>query len=139
MEHIRYWAAGVGAALGDFFGGMDGLLTVLVAFVVLDYITGVLCAVIEKCLSSETGFKGICQKVMIFCLVGYGEPPRHADHRQRQHAQNRRDFLLLRQRRHLHHRKRRAHRPARAGEAKKGHGATEGEVNAEIIVKNQGD
>ena len=70
MEHIRYWAAGVGAALGDFFGGMDGLLTVLVAFVVLDYITGVLCAVIEKCLSSETGFKGICQKVMIFCLVG---------------------------------------------------------------------
>ena len=70
MEHIRYWAAGVGAVLGDFFGGMDGLLTVLVAFVVLDYITGVLCAVIEKCLSSETGFKGICQKVMIFCLVG---------------------------------------------------------------------
>lgn len=70
MEHIRYWAAGVGAVLGDFFGGMDGLLTVLVAFVVLDYITGVLCSVIEKCLSSETGFKGICQKVMIFCLVG---------------------------------------------------------------------
>ena len=44
MEHIRYWAAGAGAVLGDFFGGMDGLLTVLVAFVVLDYITGVLCA-----------------------------------------------------------------------------------------------
>ena len=70
MEHIRYWAAGVGAVLGNFFGGMDGLLTVLVAFVVLDYITGVLCAVVEKRLSSETGFKGICQKVMIFCLVG---------------------------------------------------------------------
>ena len=70
MEHIRCWAAGIGAILGDFFGGMDGLLTVLVAFVVLDYITGVLCSVIEKCLSSETGFKGICQKVMIFCLVG---------------------------------------------------------------------
>lgn len=70
MEHIRYWAAGIGAILGDFFGGMDGLLTVLVAFVVLDYITGVLCAVVEKRLSSETGFKGICQKVMIFCLVG---------------------------------------------------------------------
>ena len=42
----------------------------LVAFVVLDYITGVLCAIVEKRLSSETGFKGICQKVMIFCLVG---------------------------------------------------------------------
>ena len=47
MEHIRCWAAGVGAVLGDFFGGMDGLLNVLVAFVVLDYITGVLCAVVE--------------------------------------------------------------------------------------------
>ena len=70
MEHIRCWAAGIGAILGDFFGGMDGLLTVLVAFVVLDYITGVLCAIVEKRLSSETGFKGICQKVMIFCLVG---------------------------------------------------------------------
>ena len=61
----------------------------------------------------------------------HGEPPRHTDHRQRQHAQNRRGFLLLRQRRHLHHRKRRAHRPARAGEAKKGHGAAEGEVKEE--------
>ena len=70
MEHIRCWAAGIGAVLGDFFGGMDGLLTVLVAFVVLDYITGILCAIVEKRLSSETGFKGICQKVMIFCLVG---------------------------------------------------------------------
>lgn len=70
MEHIRCWAAGIGAILGDFFGGMDALLTVLVAFVVLDYITGVLCAIVEKRLSSETGFKGICQKVMIFCLVG---------------------------------------------------------------------
>ena len=54
MEHIRCWAAGIGAVLGDFFGGMDGLLTVLVAFVVLDYITGVLCAIVEKRLSSET-------------------------------------------------------------------------------------
>ena len=70
MEYIRYWAAGIGAFLGDFSGGMDGLLTVLVAFVVLDYITGVLCAIVEKRLSSETGFKGICQKVMIFCLAG---------------------------------------------------------------------
>lgn len=61
----------------------------------------------------------------------HGEPPRHTDHRQRQYAQNRCDFLLLRQRGDLHHRKRRAHRPARAGEAKKGHGAAEGEVKGE--------
>ena len=69
----------------------------------------------------------------------HGEPPRHTDHRQRQHAQNRCNFLLLRQRRYLHHRKRRAHRPARAGEVQESHGAAEGEVNAEIIVKNHGD
>ena len=62
----------------------------------------------------------------------HGEPPRYTDHRQRQHAQNRRDFLLLRQRRHLHHRKRRAHRPARAGEAQEDYGAVEGEVKGEM-------
>ena len=69
----------------------------------------------------------------------HGESSRHANHRQRQHAQDRRDFLLLRERGHFHHRKRRAHRAACAGKAKKGHGAAEGEVSAEIIVKNQGD
>ena len=66
-------------------------------------------------------------------------PPRYTDHRQRQHAQDGRDFLLLRERGQFHHRKRRAHRAACAGKAKKGHGAAEGEVSAEIIVKNQGD
>ena len=70
MEHIRCWAAGLGAVLGDFLGSMDGLVTVLITFVVVDYITGVLCAIVEKRLSSSIGFKGICQKVMIFCLVG---------------------------------------------------------------------
>ena len=71
MEHIRCWVAGVGAVLGDFVGNMDGLVTVLITFVVVvDYITGVLCAIVEKRLSSSIGFKGICQKVMIFCLVG---------------------------------------------------------------------
>ena len=70
MEHIRRWAAGLGAVLGDFLGSMDGLVTVLITFVVVDYVTGVLCAIVEKRLSSSIGFKGICQKVMIFCLVG---------------------------------------------------------------------
>ncbi len=70
MEHIRCWAAGLGAVLGDFLGNMDGLVMALITFVVVDYITGVLCAIVEKRLSSAVGFKGICQKVMIFCLVG---------------------------------------------------------------------
>lgn len=70
MEHFRGWAAGIGAALGDFVGNMDGLVTVLITFVVVDYLTGVLCAIAEKRLSSSVGFRGICQKVMIFALVG---------------------------------------------------------------------
>ncbi|MDY6268823.1 MAG: phage holin family protein, partial [Selenomonadaceae bacterium] len=67
---IRAWAAGLGAIAGGFVGGHDPLLLALVIFVSVDYITGVLCGIAEKKLSSETGFRGICQKVFIFLLVG---------------------------------------------------------------------
>lgn len=60
----------VGGWLGYFLGGCDGLLYALIAFVIIDYITGVMCAVIDKRLSSEVGFKGIFKKVLIFLLVG---------------------------------------------------------------------
>ena len=60
----------VGGWLGYFLGGCDGLLFALLAFVVIDYITGVMCAIADKTLSSEVGFKGICRKVLIFLLVG---------------------------------------------------------------------
>ena len=59
-----------GGWLGYFLGGCDGLLLALVLFAVTDYITGVMCAVSDKKLSSEVGFKGICRKVIIFMLVG---------------------------------------------------------------------
>ena len=59
-----------GGWLGYFIGGCDGLLIALVIFAVADYITGVMCAVSDKKLSSEVGFKGICRKVIIFMLVG---------------------------------------------------------------------
>ena len=62
----------VGGWLGWFLGGCDGLLYALIAFVAIDYITGVMCAVADKNLSSEVGFKGICRKVLIFLLVGVG-------------------------------------------------------------------
>lgn len=62
----------VGGWLGWFLGGCDGLLIVLVIFVVLDYITGLMCAVADRKLSSSVGFKGICRKVLIFALVGVG-------------------------------------------------------------------
>ena len=60
----------VGGWLGWFLGGCDGLLYALIAFVVADYITGVMCAIIDHKLSSEVGFKGIFRKVLIFMLVG---------------------------------------------------------------------
>lgn len=60
----------IGGWLGYFLGGCDGLLYALIAFVVIDYITGVMCAVTDKKLSSTVGFKGICRKVLIFLLVG---------------------------------------------------------------------
>lgn len=62
--------AAIGGWLGYFLGGCDGLLYALIAFVIIDYITGVMCAVADKKLSSEVGFKGICRKVLIFLLVG---------------------------------------------------------------------
>lgn len=60
----------LGGWVGYFVGGCDGLLYALLAFVVIDYITGVMCAVADRKLSSEVGFKGICRKVLIFLLVG---------------------------------------------------------------------
>lgn len=60
----------IGGWLGYFLGGCDGLLFALLAFVVIDYITGVMCAISDKKLSSSVGFKGICRKVLIFLLVG---------------------------------------------------------------------
>ena len=62
----------VGGWLGYFFGGCDGLLYTLLAFVILDYLTGIMCAIVDKKLSSEIGFRGIFKKVLIFVLVGVG-------------------------------------------------------------------
>lgn len=67
---IQLVFTGVGGWLGYFLGGCDGLLYALLAFVVVDYITGVMCAINDKKLSSAVGFKGICRKVLIFLLVG---------------------------------------------------------------------
>ena len=67
---IQLVFAGIGGWLGYFLGGCDGLLYALLAFVVIDYITGVMCTIADKTLSSEVGFKGICRKVLIFLLVG---------------------------------------------------------------------
>ena len=62
----------IGGWLGWFLGGCDGLLFTLLAFVVIDYVTGVMCAIVDKKLSSAIGFRGIFKKVLIFMLVGIG-------------------------------------------------------------------
>ena len=69
---IQVIIAGIGSWLGWFLGESDGLLYTLIAFIAVDYITGVMCAVADKKLSSQVGFKGICRKVLIFALVGIG-------------------------------------------------------------------
>ena len=69
---IQLIFAAVGGWLGYFLGGWDGLLYALIAFVAIDYVTGVMCAISNHTLSSEVGFKGICRKVLIFLLVGIG-------------------------------------------------------------------
>ena len=69
---IQVMFTAVGGWLGWFLGGCDGLIFALLALVVIDYVTGVMCAVVDKKLSSAVGFKGIFKKILIFALVGIG-------------------------------------------------------------------
>lgn len=69
---VQITITALGGWLGYFLGGMDGLLIALLVFAVLDYITGIMCAIADRKLSSAVGFRGICRKVLIFALVGVG-------------------------------------------------------------------
>ena len=68
--HTQLLLTAIGGGLGYFLGGFDGLIFALILFVVMDYISGVMCAISDKKLSSSIGFKGICRKILIFTLVG---------------------------------------------------------------------
>jgi toxin secretion/phage lysis holin len=76
MKTVWNWVQAVftaaGGFLGWFLGGPDGFLYALIAFVAIDYLTGVMCAIADRKLSSEVGAKGIFKKVLIFVLVGVG-------------------------------------------------------------------
>lgn len=67
---VQAAVAAIGGYIGYFVGGVDGLMTALIIFMVIDYITGLMCAVADRKLSSAVGFKGICKKVLIILLVG---------------------------------------------------------------------
>ena len=72
VNTIQIVIAAAGGYIGYFLGGWDGFLYALLAFVLIDYITGLMCAVLDKRLSSEVGFRGIFKKVLIFSLVAVG-------------------------------------------------------------------
>lgn len=67
---IQCGLAAIGAIVGGFLGGLDGFMYTLIAFVVIDYVTGFMCAIVDHKLSSEVGFRGIFKKICIFFLVG---------------------------------------------------------------------
>ena len=69
---IQLAFSALGGFIGWFLGGADGFRYAVIAFVAVDYITGVMCAIADKKLSSAVGLKGICRKVLIFVLVGIG-------------------------------------------------------------------
>ncbi len=67
---IQIAITAIGGWLGYFLGGLDGLMIALIVLMTLDYVSGVMCAIIDRKLSSAVGFKGICKKVFILMLVG---------------------------------------------------------------------
>ena len=73
MEHVSNWIKGICAVIGGvlswLFGDLSGMFYALVAFVVIDYITGVIAAAVQQELNSTIGFKGIAKKVFIFLIV----------------------------------------------------------------------
>ncbi|UJA31342.1 phage holin family protein [Clostridium sporogenes] len=70
IEMVQMIFASIGGWIGWMLGGMDGFLYALIAFVVIDYLTGIMASILEQKLSSEVGFRGIFKKVLTFVLVG---------------------------------------------------------------------
>lgn len=67
---IQIAVTAIGGWLGYFLGGMDGMLIALLVLMVLDYVSGIMCAIADKNLDSRIGFRGICKKVLTLMLVG---------------------------------------------------------------------
>lgn len=72
IETVQFIFTIVGVYLGWFIGGFDELLYALIAFIAVDYITGIMVGIIERKLSSSVGFRGIFKKVLILVFVGIG-------------------------------------------------------------------
>lgn len=72
LDWVDWTTGAIGGAFAWFWGfeGENGLLYALITFAVIDYISGVLSAAVQKKLSSEIGAKGIAKKIIIFALIG---------------------------------------------------------------------
>ena len=70
---LEQWGRVVVAALGTtatyLWGGWDSILIALVAFVAIDYVTGVAAAWVGRRLSSEASAAGILRKILVFAVV----------------------------------------------------------------------
>ena len=62
-------AACIGGVICGALGGWDVVLKILATVIVLDYVSGLLAAFVEKKLNSEVGFRGVAKKVLIFIVV----------------------------------------------------------------------
>ena len=69
---IKACSGAVGAVVGFLYGEVNGLFIAIIALMALDYITGILCAVTTKTLSSEVGFRGLVKKFMILIVIAVG-------------------------------------------------------------------
>lgn len=70
LEFIKAILATIGGYVAWFLGGFDGVLIALCVFALVDYMTGVIAAIIEKRLCSKIGFQGVAKKVLMFFMVG---------------------------------------------------------------------
>src|SRR5699024_11978218 len=85
---IQLAFSALGGFLGWYLGGVDGFLYALIAFVLVDYVTGVMCAIADKKLSSAVGFKGICRKRSEERRVGKECRYRRAEEREKESEEN---------------------------------------------------
>lgn len=72
INWIQLTITAIGGYLGYVLGGCDGFLYALITFMVMDYITGVMLAIVDRRLSSKIGFRGIFKKILIFVMVSVG-------------------------------------------------------------------
>ena len=69
---IKTTSGAVGAVIGFLYGEITGLFIAIIALMALDYVTGILCGIAAKALSSEVGFRGLVKKLMVLVIIAVG-------------------------------------------------------------------